>query len=113
MVPPMQKPMMATGPCLLELVDRGLRVVHHRAPVRIGDELARVGDLVRRIAAFEVLALTVEQCRRDRGIAFRGEPVADRADVVIDAEDFLDDYDAAFGGAGRIGAIGAQLKLVG
>jgi hypothetical protein len=32
---------------------------------------------------------------------------------MIDAEDFLDDHDAAFGGAGRIGTIGAQLKLVG
>jgi hypothetical protein len=32
---------------------------------------------------------------------------------MIDAEDFLDDHDAALGGAGWIGAIGAQLKLVG
>jgi hypothetical protein len=32
---------------------------------------------------------------------------------MIDAEDLLDDYDAAFGRAGRIGAIGTQLKLVG
>jgi hypothetical protein len=32
---------------------------------------------------------------------------------MIDAEYFLDDHDAAFGRAGRIGAIGTQLKLVG
>src|SRR5216684_7217038 len=42
---------------LLELVDRGLHVLEHRAPIRIGDELARIGNLVRRIAAFEILLL--------------------------------------------------------
>jgi hypothetical protein len=106
----MQKPMMAL---LLELVDGGLRILEHRAPIRVGDVFARVGDLVRRIAAFEILLLSVEQRRRNGGIAFAREPVADRPDVMIDAEDFLDDHDAAFGRAGRIGAIGTQLKLVG
>ena len=41
-----------------------------------------------------------------------GEPVADRADVVIDAENFLDDDHGALRRAGRIGAIGAELELV-
>jgi hypothetical protein len=100
-------------PILLELVDRGLRVAQHRAPIGVGDELARIGDLVRGIAAFEILLLAVEQRGRERGVAFGREPVAHGADVMIDAEDFLDDHDAAFGGAGWIGAIGAQLKLVG
>src|SRR5262249_15862051 len=49
---------------LLELVDRRLRVALHRAPIGVGDEFARIGDLVRRIAGLEVLFLTVEQRRR-------------------------------------------------
>ena len=84
-----------------------MRVAQHRTPIGVGDEFARIGDLVRRIAAFEVLLLTVEQRRRYRRVAFAREPVADRADVVIDAEDFLNDHDAPLGGAGRIGTIGA------
>src|SRR5512139_54049 len=100
-------------PILLQFVDGGLRVLEHRPPIRVGDVFARIGDLVRRIAAFEVLLLSVEQRRRNRGIAYAREPVADRPNVVIDAEDLLDDYDAAFGRAGRVGAIGTQLKLVG
>src|SRR5260370_619323 len=59
------------------------------------------------------LSLPIEQRRRDGGIAFASQSVADRANVMIDAEDFLDDHDAAFGGVGRVGAIGTQLKLVG
>ena len=97
MVPPMQKPMMPTGPSFLSVVDRGLHVAQHRAPIRIGDELARVGDLVGRVAAFEIRLLAVEHRRSERGVAFAGQPVADRADVMIDAEDFLNDDDAALG----------------
>ena len=97
----------------LELVDCGLRVLEHRVPVRVGDELARIGDLVRRIAALEVLLRAIEQRRRDGGIAFGGEPVADRADVMIDAENLLDDDDAAFRRAGWIGPISTKLKAVG
>ena len=100
-------------PILLEFVDGGLRILEHRTPIRVGDVLARIGDFVRRIAAFEVLLLSIEQRRCNRGIAFAREPVADRPDVMIDAEYFLDDHDTAFGRAGRIGAIGTQLKLVG
>ena len=105
--------MMATGPDAFELVDRRLGVAHHRAPIRIGDEFARIGDLVGRVAAFEILGLPVEQGRRHGGVAFAREPVADRADVMVDAEDFLNDHDAALGRARGIGAIGAQLELVG
>ena len=112
MVPPMQKPMIATGPLFLQFVDRGLHVAQHRAPIGIGDELARIGDLVGRIAAFEIRLLTVEHRGRQRRIAFAGQPVAHRADVMIDAEDFLNDDDAALGFSGRIGAIGAELEIV-
>jgi len=108
----MQKPMMATGPSYLELVDRGLGVLHHGVPVRVGDELARAGDLVGRVAALEALLGAIEQRRRDRRVAFLRQPIADVADVVVDAEDFLNDHDAAFGRSRRISAIGAQLMAV-
>ena len=81
----------------LRLVDGGLHVAHHCAPIGIGDELARVGDFVRRIAALEIRLLAIEQSRRYRSIAIGGETIADRADVMIDAKDFLDDDDAALG----------------
>ena len=45
---------------LLEVVDGRLRVPHHRPPVGIGDEFAGIGDLVRRITAFEILLLAIE-----------------------------------------------------
>ena len=104
---------MPTGPTDFSSSIAGLRVAHHRIPVWIGDELARIGDVVGRIAALEVLGLPVEQRGRDRRIAFLRELVGDGADVLVDAEDFLDDHHAALGRAGRVGAIGAQLELVG
>ena len=85
------------GPAFLRLVDGGLHVAHHRAPIGIGDELAGVGDLVRRIAALEIRLLAVEQRRRHSHVTFGGKAVADRANVMIDAENFLDDDDAALG----------------
>ena len=87
--------MIADRPAFLEFVDRGLNVAQHRAPIRIGDEFARIGDLVGRVAGFEIRLLAVEHRRRQRRIAFAGETVADRADVMIDAENFLNDDDAA------------------
>ena len=110
MVPPMQKPMMPTGPSFLSSLIAASVSLHHRVPIGLGDEVARVLDLVRRVAAFEILLRAVEQRRRHRGIAFAREPVADRADVMIDAENFLNDDDAALRRAGRIGAIGAELE---
>ena len=65
-----------------------------------------------RIAAFEIGLIAVEDRRRDRDVTERGKAVADRADVMIDAENFLDDDHAALRRAGRIGAIGAELESV-
>ena len=113
MVPPHAEAHDSGCPGRLELVDGGLGIAQHRAPIRIGDKLARFGNLVRRVAALKILHLPVEQCRSDGGVAFTGQTVADRANVMIDPENLLDDYDAALGGAGRVGAIGSQLKLVG
>ena len=69
-------------------------------------------DLVRRIAALEIAHEAVEHRRRHRDIAFGGEPVAQRADVMIDAENLLHDDHAALRLAGRIGAIGAERMRV-
>src|SRR4051794_13048430 len=71
-----------------------------------------MGDLVRRIAALKPFLGTIEQRRRDRVVAFLGEPIADRADMMIDAKDFLNNDDAALGRAFGIGAIRSQLVLV-
>ena len=69
-------------------------------------------DLVGRIAAFEVAHEAVEHGRRHRHKPKRGEPVANRADVMIDAENFLHHDQAALRRALRIGAIGTELMLV-
>src|SRR6516225_11120858 len=98
---------------LLELVDRRLRVAQHGGKIRIGHELAGIGDLVGRIAAFEARLRAVEQGRGDGDETFGRQPIADRADVAVDAENLLNDHDAAHGRALRIGPIGAQLVLVG
>src|SRR5262249_47390990 len=97
---------------LLAFVNRRLSVLEHRIPVRIGNELARVGDLIRRVAALEALLAAIEQGRRDRRVAFLGEPVTGGADVMIDAKNLLNDHDSALGRTGGIGAIGAQLVAV-
>ena len=57
--------------------------------------------------------LTIENRRRHSRIALVGEAVADGADVMIDAEDFLNDDDAALRRPARLGAIGTELETVG
>ena len=79
----------------------------------LATKLRALRDLRRRVAALEVLLRAIEQRRRHRGVAFVGEAVADRADVLVDAENFLNDDDAALRRARRIGAIGAELMAVG
>src|SRR5258705_2916544 len=93
-------------------IDRGLGVTQHLGPVGICDELARVGYFIRRVAALEIRLDAVEDRRRNRDIAGACQPVADRADVVIDAKDFLDHDDGRLGRASGIGAIGAQFESV-
>src|SRR5262245_49473712 len=97
---------------LFQFADRRLHVAQHRLPIGAGDELARIGNLVGGVAGFEIRLLAIEHRRRHRSIAFAGEPVAYRPDVMIDAEDFLNKDNAAFGFAGRIGTIGAELETV-
>ena len=72
-----------------------------------------MGDLVGRIAGFEIAHEAVEHRGRDRDIAERGETIADRADVMVDAENLLHHDQAALRLALRIGAIGAERMLVG
>jgi len=100
--------MIATGPLLLSSL-----IAQHRAPVGVGDELARLGNLVGTVPALKILHLPIEQCGRYSGIAFAGQPITDCANMMIDAEDFLDDHDAAFCRAGRVCPVGTQLELVG
>jgi hypothetical protein len=77
------------------------------------DELARLGDLVGRVAGLEVAHGAVEQGRRQRHVTRLRDTIADRADVVIHPEDLLNHHDAAPGLAARVGPIGAKLVAVG
>ena len=69
-------------------------------------------DLGGRVAAFEIGLDAVENRRRNRGIALRREPVAQVADVMVDAEYFLNDHDCALRLARRIGAVAAELEAI-
>ncbi len=89
--------MTPSGPTTLEVADAGCDIGHHVIPVEIAQVAAGVRDLVGRIAAFEVAHETVEYGGRHRHIAERRQPVADRADVMIDAENLLHHDQAAFG----------------
>ena len=51
----------------------------------------------------------VEKARRQRDVAVGRELVGDGSDVVIDAEDLLDDDDATLGGTRRNSKVGADL----
>jgi hypothetical protein len=87
--------------------------MHHVLEIEVAQIAAGIGDLVRRIAAFEIAHETVEHRRRHRDIAERRQPVAHRADVVVDAENLLHHDQPALRRALRIGAIGAERMLVG
>ena len=103
----------AQRPDALHVVFGGGDVVHHVVEVQIAQITAGIGDLVRRIAALEIAHETVEHSRRHRHVAERRQPVADRADVMIDAENLLHHDQPAFRRAGRIGAVGAERMLIG
>ena len=93
----MQKPITPTGPIDFHFVDAGLDVEQHFRPVDLGDVGARMRDLVGRIAGLEIAHEAVEQGGRHRDIAFRREPVADIADMAVDAEYLLPTTIAPFG----------------
>jgi hypothetical protein len=96
-----------------DVLDRRVSVAQHGVPIGLGDELAGVLDFRRGVAAFEIGLRAVEQGGRHSDVAIGGKTVANRADVLVDAEDFLDDDDATLRRALRIGAIGAELVAVG
>ena len=77
-----------------------------------GDEFPRIRDFIRRIAALKIRLGAIEDRRRDRDIAFGREAVAHRADMVIDAENFLDHHDGRLRLAGGVGAIGTEFETV-
>ena len=65
------------------------------------------------IGQFDAALGAVEDRRGERGVAGPGETIRDRLDVMIDAEDFLDDDDAALGPTGRRRLVGADRRSVG
>ena len=69
---------------------------------------AALGDAGLVIADVDVALDPVEERRGKRGIALGGEAFGDGAHVPVDAEDLLDDDEAAFRLALRLGDIGAD-----
>ena len=86
---------------------------HHVIPIEIAEIAAGMRDFVRRVATFEIAHETIEHRGRDRNVAERSKPVADRADMVIDPENLLHHHHAALRRAGRIGAVSAERVFVG
>ena len=96
-----------------QCVDGGRCIEHQLRPIETRNKLARLGDLGLRVTAFEIGSHSVEHLRRHGSEAGIRKPVAYGADVMIDAEYFLDDDNAPARGPLRIGPIGAELKPVG
>ena len=78
-------------PVLAEPVLGGGRVAHEGVEVRIGDEFPGLLDLFLAVAGFEAGLGAVEEGGCQRHVAGVGEPVAHLADVLVHAEDLLDD----------------------
>ena len=112
MVPPMQKPVMPTLPTPLT-ASMAACVSRSIAGQSALPTISRAfRDVVGRVAGLEILLHAIEHRRRDRHIACVGQPIGHRADVVIDAENFLDHDHCALRRALRIGAVGAELEAV-
>src|SRR3977135_3083886 len=71
-----------------------------------------MGGLVGRVAAFEIRLNAIEHRRRDREISQRGEAIAHRANVMIDAKNLLDHHQAALRLPLRLRAISTELETV-
>src|SRR5271155_3990908 len=78
----------------------------------IGDKAPCGLHFFRRITAFEPRFNAIEQSRRNRDVAERSKTVSDRADVTINAEDFLNDDDSALRRPRWIDTIGVELVVV-
>ena len=89
-------------------VDIGEDPLVAQAPAKLAP-LAE-GDLV--IAELNALLGAVEQRRRDRRITLPGEHVDEMLDVAVDAEDFLNDDDAALRGAGGVCPVAVERVAV-
>ena len=103
---------MPTLPALRTSVDRRRDVEQHIGAVELAGDRHAALNARAVIADFEAGLGAVEQGRRDRQIAMRGVEVGDRANVMIDAHDFLNDDNAAARRAGGVGAPGAEFEAV-
>src|SRR5712692_9474330 len=74
-------------------------VLDHVVHVDLAADAAAELDVLRLVAGLEAALGAVEDGRGQRHVALRGEAVGHLLDVAVDAEDLLDDYEAALGGA--------------
>ena len=91
------------------MVGRGANVVEDPFVVELAAELARGREVGLVITKLDAGLDAIEQRGADSEIAVAGEHVDLAADVAIDAEDFLDDDQAALWRARRLGHIAVQL----
>ncbi len=90
---------------------RGLDIRHHLGVIELHAQLAALANIVLGVAEFHAALGAVEQRRGADRVARGGEAVGHVADVVIDAENLLDDDDALGRGCGA-GGIGGQSEAV-
>ena len=91
---------------------RGGDVAQRGIGQRPGLQLPAPGDVGRRVTDVHAALVAVEQRRRDHEVAVGGKPVADAADVAVDAEDLLRDDDRSARRADRIRAPCRQPEAV-
>src|SRR5439155_3951483 len=95
-----------------ERLDGRADVLDHVVDVDLAPDLASAVDVGGLVTALEAALGAVEDGRRQRDIAVLGETVGHVLDVVVDAEDLLDDHDPALGLAGGRRAVRVKRVIV-
>ena len=84
--------------------DRGGCVAQRLLDIDLADDGHAARPRIRIVADIKTLLDVIEHRRRDREIAFGGEPVGDRPDMGVDTKNLLNDDDPAAGLSRRVRA---------
>ena len=95
------------------MLDRGGDIGHRIVPVEFPLGFPASGDTRLVEAENDALLDPVEQGRRDCVIALLGEIIDGLADVVVDAENFLNDHHPGPRRSLRLGGVGVEAVAVG
>ena len=94
-------------------IESGLGILHRVTPVQLDRMTAARFDVSRPIAQIHTLLRTVKELGSNHEITIRGVTIRNLAHVVVDAEYFLNQYDAAASLACGFGTVSRELKAVG